>query len=522
MVRCCLSDLDGIPSFCSLKELYLAYNDISDLSQVSMLDHLVILDLEGNNIEDIIQVQYLGLCSKLSVLTLEGNPVCLTPRPGATEDLGYNYRATVKDLIPQLSVLDDLPANDITPSACRQANEDWKTIKDLIKDSNLLEDDVTPGDRPPSRQRPATAKPSTGQRPRISQRPASAGGFGTSRGYNSPGNLCPGSSGSDESVLEEDASGLTHGVGQVICGNPIKALRARRQKLNLTSSSSSLIQECSHKSEECVEAKEVTNKNQENIFAELKAWRLEHSKRLEAIQKEREPQILKIVHCNDDESSLDGSSEEEFKESSYNDEVLSASPEPSGCTTSSPDFSAEIDATIVMSSNSLFCPSPSPPPRHNGPPGTRKTSELRARRLKIQQEKVQGPHNAAYEVAVSAGPLLADEEFHLLDPERVNMDMSAVKPKSCPEFGSRVFPNSAILRPASGPPEMRHRIHKAVLDRSSENLTNDHRPIIRSSAKSPESPSTQIGISPLRAKAAVQRLPNRPALRPPHSKTEII
>uniref|UniRef100_A0A8C4RGD1 Leucine rich repeat containing 56 n=1 Tax=Erpetoichthys calabaricus TaxID=27687 RepID=A0A8C4RGD1_ERPCA len=144
MVRCCLSDLDGIPSFCSLKELYLAYNDISDLSQVSMLDHLVILDLEGNNIEDIIQVQYLGLCSKLSVLTLEGNPVCLTPRPGATE-VGYNYRATVKDLIPQLSVLDDLPADDITPSACRQANEDWKTIKDLIKDSSLLEDDVTSG-----------------------------------------------------------------------------------------------------------------------------------------------------------------------------------------------------------------------------------------------------------------------------------------------------------------------------------------------------------------------------------------
>uniref|UniRef100_A0A8C4X3J5 Leucine-rich repeat-containing protein 56 n=1 Tax=Erpetoichthys calabaricus TaxID=27687 RepID=A0A8C4X3J5_ERPCA len=374
-----------------LQELYLAYNDISDLSQVSMLDHLVILDLEGNNIEDIIQVQYLGLCSKLSVLTLEGNPVCLTPRPGATEDLGYNYRATVKDLIPQLSVLDDLPADDITPSACRQANEDWKTIKDLIKDSSLLEDDVTS----------ATARPSTGQRPWISQRPASAGLFGTSRGYNIPGNLCPGSSGSDESVLEEDASGLTHGVGQVICGNPIKALRARRQK------------------------------------------------RLEAIQKEREPQILKITHCNDDECSLDGSSEEEFKESSYNDEVLSASPEPSGCTTPSPGKYTQKKWDSLVSAAASHC--------------------------------LMG--NSAHNV-VESTIYCSFQLTHLM-------------------YSGDLF-------------------CRAVLDRSSENLTRDHRPIIRSSTKSPESPSTQIGISPLRAKAAVQRLPNRPALRPPHSKTEII
>ena len=45
--RCCLLELDGISSMCNLKELYLSYNEISDLSPLSMLDQLEILDLEG-------------------------------------------------------------------------------------------------------------------------------------------------------------------------------------------------------------------------------------------------------------------------------------------------------------------------------------------------------------------------------------------------------------------------------------------------------------------------------------------
>ena len=32
---------------CNLKELYLSYNEISDISPLSMLDQIEILDLEG-------------------------------------------------------------------------------------------------------------------------------------------------------------------------------------------------------------------------------------------------------------------------------------------------------------------------------------------------------------------------------------------------------------------------------------------------------------------------------------------
>ena len=45
--RCCLLELDGISSMCNLKELYLSYNEISDISPLSMLDQIEILDLEG-------------------------------------------------------------------------------------------------------------------------------------------------------------------------------------------------------------------------------------------------------------------------------------------------------------------------------------------------------------------------------------------------------------------------------------------------------------------------------------------
>lgn len=47
MSRCNLDDLDGICAMNNLKELYLSYNEIHDLSPLSMMESLEILDLEG-------------------------------------------------------------------------------------------------------------------------------------------------------------------------------------------------------------------------------------------------------------------------------------------------------------------------------------------------------------------------------------------------------------------------------------------------------------------------------------------
>ena len=47
MARSGVEDIDGISSMTGLKELYLAYNEITDISPISMVENLQILDLEG-------------------------------------------------------------------------------------------------------------------------------------------------------------------------------------------------------------------------------------------------------------------------------------------------------------------------------------------------------------------------------------------------------------------------------------------------------------------------------------------
>ncbi|XP_064020008.1 leucine-rich repeat-containing protein 56 isoform X2 [Pogoniulus pusillus] len=129
MARCGLTDLDGISSCSSLK-LYVAYNNISDLSQLPWLDHLEVLDLEGNHIEDINQMQYLGLCGKLRCLTVEGNLICLKPTAEAAEASGYNYRAAIQKLLPHLQCLDATPTSQSCGLPPRAAPEDWLLSKE--------------------------------------------------------------------------------------------------------------------------------------------------------------------------------------------------------------------------------------------------------------------------------------------------------------------------------------------------------------------------------------------------------
>jgi len=47
MSRCSVSELNGITALPMLKELYIAFNDIDDISDIASLDYLYVLDLEG-------------------------------------------------------------------------------------------------------------------------------------------------------------------------------------------------------------------------------------------------------------------------------------------------------------------------------------------------------------------------------------------------------------------------------------------------------------------------------------------
>lgn len=139
MSRCGLYELDGISSMLSLKELYLSYNEICDISPLSMLDSLQILDLEGNNIDDTQQIHYLAMCSNLSSLTLEGNPVCVLPTPDSSESEDYDYRWTVKKTIPHLKILDEEPLQS-EPSTSKKKNvfdDDWAYLEELQRDVGI-------------------------------------------------------------------------------------------------------------------------------------------------------------------------------------------------------------------------------------------------------------------------------------------------------------------------------------------------------------------------------------------------
>jgi hypothetical protein len=181
MARCNLRDLDGLAALPCLQEFYIAHNNVSDISLMSLLTELQILDIEQNFINDKDQLGYLSLCPSLRILTLHGNPI--------THNL-IGYREMIHQLIPQLEALDDVHYHD----------GDNKPI-----DTNSL------------------MSPSMidGWRDVIKGNSTSIGPLQLHEKSRNKSSV----TGNDD---REGSSDLTHGVGGVMCGNPVRALRARK------------------------------------------------------------------------------------------------------------------------------------------------------------------------------------------------------------------------------------------------------------------------------------------------------
>lgn len=128
MSRCGLQELAGVLALPALREFYLPFNDVADLSPLSAHDALEVLDVEGNAITHLDEVLELETCSSLRELTLTGNPVC--------KESSFSRQA-VLDLLPQIAVLDDVDRAD-----------------DVLPESNILVcdpcDELDPGLRAPS------------------------------------------------------------------------------------------------------------------------------------------------------------------------------------------------------------------------------------------------------------------------------------------------------------------------------------------------------------------------------------
>jgi len=101
--NCHVSDLSGVNGLPRLEELYLSFNEIEYLDEISFHENLQVLDLEANKVGDIEQVEALSTCLNLNCLTLSGCPI------EAKE--GFNYRRKVAASILNLKFLDDEEIN---------------------------------------------------------------------------------------------------------------------------------------------------------------------------------------------------------------------------------------------------------------------------------------------------------------------------------------------------------------------------------------------------------------------------
>jgi hypothetical protein len=227
MSRCGLQDVDGVSSLESLEELYLAFNELTDISPLSLLEKLEILDLESNNISDQEQICYLSLCPCLRSLTLEGNPICLTLGDNQTEVNGY--REAVKKSVPSLLLLDDEPVvtslishdlhtrSSIFESLRTGTEKEWNLVREGIKkrtsDTSSSKSGGFDVERPPSSR-------SFTPRPHLSDRPATSLGHYS---FHSPSPDNP------DLMTHDTSSELTHGLNQVMCGNPVRVLRERKR-----------------------------------------------------------------------------------------------------------------------------------------------------------------------------------------------------------------------------------------------------------------------------------------------------
>eukprot|EP00002_Diphylleia_rotans_P027878 TRINITY_DN5613_c0_g1_i3.p1 TRINITY_DN5613_c0_g1~~TRINITY_DN5613_c0_g1_i3.p1 ORF type:complete len:491 (+),score=84.18 TRINITY_DN5613_c0_g1_i3:114-1586(+) len=269
VARCGITDLGGISSMPYLKELYLSYNQVQDLSPLSGMECIEVIDLECNSIESIDTIGLLSTCPRLSSLILENNPICRIP----------HYREHICRAVKSLKLLDDRAVTlddkkkppDVATTTCKVQSEikdENSLIEAVIKFGRIDIDDMSlesiTKQLSTMESRPTTPRISSGNAASISRaaqgpRPTSANSIKPtiySRPASSSGNRATPSSPSqsdqgfdlsaDKGFLddladdisakfmdtsersESSSSHLTHGSDEVFCGNPVVALRGRK------------------------------------------------------------------------------------------------------------------------------------------------------------------------------------------------------------------------------------------------------------------------------------------------------
>ncbi|XP_072495642.1 leucine-rich repeat-containing protein 56 isoform X2 [Notamacropus eugenii] len=534
MVRCGLADLDGISSLQSLKELYMSYNNISDLSQMCLLDQLEVLDLEGNNIENMEQVRYLGLCKKLNMLTLEGNLICLRPDPEAAESPDYNYRAEVKKLIPHLQFLDDVPAGQTSLQVTRKLDKDWLIVKESIKDTakdgsrfnsyaGLLRQRLHPNLRLSTSPLPSAPRPWT----------LPVGQLPWTLPLSCPGSPLP------EAFLPEDlapdinnSSDLTHGVSRVLCGNPIKGLQERRQRLQDQNALPAPLPPALGSIRSHPQGPEEPSVGEDyslvwppDLWAEFKAWKeKQQQRRLNMLVVGRSSQLSQV--CSEEEAEDDSvavNDQEEEEEAKVCPGSPSPAPDPSKVVSSS-GWLAGPSYPLIPSS--LKHPSPPPLPSPNG----HSRSEFRGRRLSLNltfsplSSSEAGAHLGERLASLTPFRCLtalrspgsqSQPEHRLVRPA---VGSGSTEPKLNPRdlrLEARVQSPASFVSYTPSPLEPAFSLLRCQAEKSGPKGPGCRQPIIRSPVKAPEKMFLPAPAGPLTSSTStLHRLPNWPSMGP--------
>ncbi|XP_061677891.1 leucine-rich repeat-containing protein 56 isoform X3 [Syngnathoides biaculeatus] len=97
-------------------------------------------------------------------------------------------------------------------------------------------------------------------------------------------------------------------AGKILfCGNPIRAIRARREKLRIGPCiSTSIPRDLSmYAPAHMYDPQDADTKESGDVLAEVSAWREKHSRFLQAIERDRLSEILVVRHSNDNEADHD-------------------------------------------------------------------------------------------------------------------------------------------------------------------------------------------------------------------------
>nr|XP_041572498.1 leucine-rich repeat-containing protein 56 isoform X2 [Taeniopygia guttata] len=488
MARCGLSDLDGISSCSSLK--------------LTWLDHIEVLDLEGNNIEDINQMQYLRLCCKLSHLTVEGNLICLKPNAESAEDPDYNYRAEVKKLIPHLKYLDRIPASQTTLLPSRKMHEDSLIIKESIKGGGLAKDiswlDPYLGE--------VAKQPECSPKPPMTSRPGNAecsDNVGTCSDASLSSSSCPLPSPTvfpDKLFTEDDSSDLTHGLRQVICGNPAKALHVRRQKLGPPAVSP--LKPSGLTTENLSVSGGGRDLHQEKVSSDPGVWMEQHEGCLQTGQQEQSSQALKVN--KDEDRSLTDSLENELREACDEDLIERISLDPSSH--SSSGSSQAQEGAVFSNTKRYLIPSPpkKPSPASAVDVAARPWKTRNHRGIKIPSQEEDRQCTQKYQSKAHQENLAQP-----LDKEPALGGLYSTMAASGSQGQRQPVSCTSQQRPIPGPAAVGSPRIRPIMDESPSKEINHQHPAACSSTKASQRFRPMNSAWPLTARSILQSLPHK-------------